>query len=351
MTLRRKVFSGYVILLGVFLGAIYPLVEWWIAREIVQLTPSDMAVSSILSLLHKDLLLLIISLLVVFACFAWLIFYQATRPIRRLIRAIDLNAKSMAPINVGDMSPEDDVALLANALNQLSERIRRQISVGKDFIANASHELKTPITIIRGFAETLHDHPELPPEKVQEVTHKIVVNCQRMETLVRNLLTLADVENLPLERLQECNIAIAIDNCVQMLQTLYPLAKIALTYPQELYVIGDQDLLELAIMNLLNNAAKYSKGVAQIAVNAFLENKEVVIVISDCGIGIPKEDQSRIFERFYTVNKAHSRKLGGSGLGLAITRTIIEKHRGKISLQSVLGEGTTFTIRLPASFV
>jgi two-component system phosphate regulon sensor histidine kinase PhoR len=226
----------------------------------------------------------------------------------------------------------------------------KMIEIGKDFVANASHELKTPITIIRGFAETLYDHPELPQSVWLDIVKKIVRNCERMETLVRNLLTLADIENLPRTRLQECMLIDLIENCKQMVINVYPTAKIDIhTFEKDqTHIIADQDLLELAIVNLLTNAAKYSNPPACIDVELKqLDEKNIQISIKDKGIGIPKEDLEHIFNRFYTVDKAHSRKLGGSGLGLSITKTIIEKHKGKINASSVIGEGTEFIITLP----
>lgn len=223
------------------------------------------------------------------------------------------------------------------------------LDMGKDFIANASHELKTPITIVRGFAETLNDHPELPKEVSIDITSKILKNCKRMETIVRNLLTLADIEKLPPSRLQESNLSELVQNCIQMILSVYPHAEVnvILKNNEDIHLIVDPDLLELAFMNLMDNAAKYSSPPAQIQINMEQKEKEVYICIQDHGIGIPPEDVKHIFNRFYTVNKAHSRKLGGAGLGLSIVKTIIEKHGGKISVTSKVGVGTSFHIILP----
>jgi signal transduction histidine kinase/PAS domain-containing protein len=225
----------------------------------------------------------------------------------------------------------------------------RVLEMGKDFVANASHELRTPITIIKGFAETLQDMPELPREMLVDITEKIVRNCQRMDTLVKNLLTLADLENLPSSRFQECDLVALVETCRQVMVSVYESAHIVIEKSSEtILVAADPDILELALINLMNNAAKYSNPPAQITIGLVQESDEVCITISDQGIGIPPADLEHIFERFYTVDKARSRRLGGAGLGLSIVRTIIEKHHGTISVSSVVGEGTTFTIRLPA---
>lgn len=227
----------------------------------------------------------------------------------------------------------------------------RALEKGKEFVANASHELKTPITIIQGFAETLHDNRNLPKEVFIEITEKILRNCHRMEKLVRNLLVLADMDtHLPLSRVQECSLVDLLNNCIQLVQSVYRTASILLSNPsgEDIFVGIDPMLFELAITNLLDNAAKYSEPPAKIQITINRDENQVMITIQDQGIGIPKEDLEHIFDRFYTVNKAHSRKMGGSGLGLSICRTIIEKHLGKISIESEVGKGTTFTLLLPA---
>ncbi|HEV8052772.1 MAG TPA: HAMP domain-containing sensor histidine kinase, partial [Parachlamydiaceae bacterium] len=218
------------------------------------------------------------------------------------------------------------------------------------FIANASHELKTPITIIRGFAEILNDNPGLPAATTSEMTQKIVNNCQRMTQLIRDLLTLSDVDNIPLSRLEECDLYDMIEQCSNTVHDVYPDAKIEIIQQSEgeMTVAADPSLMELAIVNLLENAAKYSKPPAEITVTLQREHGKIRLAITDKGLGIPKQDLEHIFERFYTVDKAHSQKLGGSGLGLSIVQNIIHKHFGQISLESELGVGTTFTIILPA---
>lgn len=218
----------------------------------------------------------------------------------------------------------------------------------RDFIANASHELKTPITIIRGFAEALHDNPELPATTQKEVTNKIVRNCNRMAALIKDLLTLADIENIPSSRLSNCSLIDLTERCRSMVLEVFPDSIITIdNQKEEVEMIADMDLLELAIMNLIENAAKYSHRPAQINVTLDEGPDEVMIKVSDKGIGIPFADQEHIFDRFYTVDKAHSQKMGGSGLGLSIVKTIVEKHYGTITLESELGKGTTFTIRMP----
>lgn len=224
----------------------------------------------------------------------------------------------------------------------------RILEMGKDFVANASHELRTPITIIKGFAETMQDLPELPREMVADMTEKIVRNCQRMDSLVKNLLTLADLDNLPESRFQECDLTALAEACREVVLSIYKAASIEIDSCEEpIAVNADPDILELAIINLLDNAAKYSNSPAQICMKIWRKAEEVHISISDKGIGIPLSELDHIFDRFYTVDKARSRRFGGAGLGLSIVRTIVEKHHGSISASSQIGKGTTFRIVLP----
>lgn len=228
--------------------------------------------------------------------------------------------------------------------------LHKVIELGKDFIANASHELKTPITIIRGFAETLYDHPELSFEVFREIIEKIVSNCQRMDTLVKNLLTLAAVdEGLPRSRLQECDLMDLVSEARQTILAVHPHAEITIHAKEEepLHLMVDSDLFIQAILNLLDNAVKYSKPPAKVDVRLEKQGKEMILQVADHGIGIPHEDLDRIFERFYAVDKSHSRSMGGSGLGLSIVERIVEKHDGKIEVDSTLGVGTTFTLTFP----
>jgi len=217
--------------------------------------------------------------------------------------------------------------------------------LGKDFVANASHELRTPITIIKGFAETIYDLPEISEAMLIEFTEKIVRNCKRMDNLVKNLLTLADLDYLPKARMQEVDLVGLLDNCNNSLLALHPEIEIEAFQNEEIILVnGDPDLLELAVMNHLENAVKYSKSPAKLTITIADFESYVELSIEDQGIGIPSDDLEKVFERFYTVDKAHSRRLGGAGLGLSIVNVIVKKHDAKISAQSKVGVGTTFKI-------
>ena len=222
------------------------------------------------------------------------------------------------------------------------------LEVGKTFIANASHELRTPITIIRGFDEMLQNDSRLSLQTKIDITNKIVHTCDRFDKLVKSLLTIADLENISPERFRTCNLISLIDNCKHLLLTAYPHVQISISSPlEEVFTLGDPDLLDLAIMNLLENAVKYSPSSPRIHVSIQIKNEQTTVSIQDQGIGIPAPDLPHIFDRFYTVDKARSRKKGGVGLGLSIVKTILEKHQGTVSVASELGKGSEFSLNLP----
>jgi len=221
------------------------------------------------------------------------------------------------------------------------------LEMGKDFIANASHELKTPTMIIRGFAEMLQDMKDMPKEMLDGILEKIIRNCKRMDALVRSLLTLSDVESIDLTQTRMCDIADVVEESKRSVLSIYPYAKLSVESLSEVVAEVDPNTLELAITNVLENAVKYSAEEADIKVSIREESDRAIVSVHDRGIGISEEDLDHIFDRFYTVNKAHSRKLGGAGLGLSIVKTIIDKHQGKMHVSSTLGQGSTFTLSLP----
>lgn len=225
---------------------------------------------------------------------------------------------------------------------------KQKVSLGKEFIANATHELRTPITIIKGFVETIKDMPELSYQMLEDISEKILRSCHRMDRIVKNLLTLTDLDHLTNAHKSEFDLVSLTDNCKHDLQTIYPEAEISIVSEKEcLKAFADPDLLELAIMNLMQNAVKYSEDLAKITINLEESSKEFTINISDQGKGIPKEYQESIFDRFSTVNKSESRKLCGAGLGLSIVKTIVDKHQGKISTKANSPKGTTFKMSFP----
>lgn len=220
--------------------------------------------------------------------------------------------------------------------------------MGKEFISNASHELRTPITIIKGFIETLQDLPEVSDAMLEGIFEKILRSCKRMDDIVKNLLILTDLDHLFKPNMKSFDLLALLDNCKHSILELYPETTVEIiSLEKEKMTEADPSLLELAMMNLLQNAVKYSPTPATIQIKLEEGKTESLIKIIDNGCGIPEENLPHIFNRFYSVNKTLSRKLGGAGLGLSIVKNIIEKHQGNITAESNPDGGTIFTVALP----
>jgi len=227
------------------------------------------------------------------------------------------------------------------------ERMRR------DFVANVSHELRTPVTSIQGFAETLLADPEGEIEQRKEFLEIILRQAKRLTAIVDDLLDLARVENMG-ER-GEAQLALSplypvLHSAVQTCRAKAEARRISilLECPENLQAFIHCELLERAIINLLDNAIKFSGEETEIRLEAKQNDRHVVICVRDQGVGIPAEHLPRIFERFYRVDKARSRKMGGTGLGLAIVKHVISLHKGRVSVESAVGRGSVFIIELPS---
>ena len=236
-------------------------------------------------------------------------------------------------------------------LNDVSN-YRRLENIRRDFVANVSHELKTPITSIKGFVETLLDGAMHDPEDAQRFLKIIARQADRLHAIIDDLLRLSRIEqseessDIPLE---VAPLRPVLENAVHDCQ---PRAAeraivIELSCDEHLTARINAPLLEQAVLNLLDNAIKYSGDEGRIVVSAVAQGGHAVVAVRDQGCGIPAEHLPRIFERFYRVDKARSRKLGGTGLGLAIVKHIVNVHQGRVTVESALGRGSTFSIFLP----
>lgn len=237
-------------------------------------------------------------------------------------------------------------------LNDVS-RLKQLENLRRDFAANVSHELRTPITSIKGFVETLLDGAMANPQDSQRFLGIIGRQADRLNTIIEDLLSLSRIEketesggiSLSIGRLDEV-LQEAVHDCSA--RAAERNIHVVLDCPSDLKAKVKADLLEQAVINLLDNAIKYSEPGKQVWVTGRREDQMAVIAVKDEGSGIAAEHHSRLFERFYRVDKARSRKLGGTGLGLAIVKHIALAHRGEVTVESAVGKGSTFFIRLPA---
>ncbi|AEH50660.1 sensor histidine kinase [Pseudothermotoga thermarum] len=223
----------------------------------------------------------------------------------------------------------------------------------KEFVSNVSHELRTPLTSIHGYAETLLNDPDIDPETRQRFLSIIENEAARMTRLINDLLDLERLESgearFEFQPVDLCSVIKYVLSIVEPLAVQYG---VKVEYScQDIVLEADQDRLIQMLVNLVDNAVKYTSlketGEKQVKVSAKLQDESVVIKVEDTGPGIPKNALERIFDRFYRVDKGRSRKMGGAGLGLSIVKTIVDRHNGKIYVESEVGVGTTFTVVLP----
>jgi two-component system phosphate regulon sensor histidine kinase PhoR len=237
-------------------------------------------------------------------------------------------------------------------LHDISE-LRRLERARRDFVANVSHEFKTPLTAIQGFAETLLSGALEDAEHSRKFIEIIRENAVRLGRLTDDLLKLAQIEAGKLE-LQRQPVAVnsVIQPCLEVARLKADQKNLTLDTDCRAdlpLVNGDSLCLQQVLQNLLDNAVRYSPTGGRIIVRAFVRGSEIVISVSDSGVGIPKAEQERIFERFYRADASRSREDGGTGLGLSIAKHLVEAHGGRIQVQSEVGIGSTFSVFLPCA--
>lgn len=227
------------------------------------------------------------------------------------------------------------------------ERIRR------DFVANVSHELRTPITSIKGFVETLNDGALDDPDNARRFLGIILRHVDRLNAIIEDLMSLSRIEQenesgrIALKSGSVCDVLSACEAVIRV-KARKSDVELEFSCDETLRAQMNRQLMEQAVVNLLDNAIKFSEAGSTVGISALARDGEVVIEVEDQGPGIAREHQERIFERFYRVDRARSRKAGGTGLGLAIVKHIAQAHGGHVSLKSSPGHGSTFRIHLPA---
>jgi two-component system sensor histidine kinase VicK len=224
----------------------------------------------------------------------------------------------------------------------------------KDFVANVSHELKTPLTTIKSYTETLLDQDINDCKTINSFLSIIDGETDRMSRLVRELLQLSRLDHKQEKWFKkEMNLVSAVRSAVTKVELTAANKGQQLNYifdsKQKITTFIDRDRIDQVLLNVLSNAIKYTPEGGRIDVDAYQEGSQAVVIISDNGIGIGEREIPRVFERFYRVDKARSREMGGTGLGLAIAKQIIEEHGGTIGIESQSGKGTKVTVTLPSA--
>ncbi|MCC7360365.1 MAG: HAMP domain-containing protein [Anaerolineales bacterium] len=277
-----------------------------------------------------------------------------------IARSIAQPLQKMAQVSQGiargdytQAAPEtgpDEVRALGGALNGMARQVQATQQAQREFLANVSHELKTPLTSIQGFAQALLDGTADSPAVTEHAAQIIYTEAERMRRLVEGLLELARLEaGAPALRRSPLDLRAQLGAVLERFGPRAQAAGVTLVnaLPAALPTLtADGDRLAQVFDNLLDNALKHTPAGGQVTLTALPTGREVVVAVSDTGAGIPAADLDRLFERFYQVDKSRARP-GGVGLGLAISREIVAAHGGRMEAQSVVGQGSTFTVHLP----
>lgn len=276
---------------------------------------------------------------------------DSTGPVEASERTIELYGPPRRTLVVR-ATPLDDgqrsLGIVA-VMEDVSER-RRLEAVRRDFVANVSHELKTPVAALALLAETLAD--EKDPTVTQRLASRIQAEAVRVGRIIEDLLDLSRIEAEEAPPREPVSVGLVMAEAADRVRAAAERRQIRIATaepPEDCLVLGDRRQVVSAVHNLIDNAVKYSPDGSVVQVETGTEQGWVDIVVKDNGIGIPARDLSRIFERFYRVDQARSRSSGGTGLGLAIVRHVAGNHGGRVMVNSREGEGSVFTLRLPAA--
>lgn len=311
---------------------------------------TDTIVNTMDILNRKAMIMESIMVICIFA-FVLILVQAMVRPFERVTKAINEMKEGYRdePISVPDYLETENIV---DAFNSLLERMKALDDSRQEFVANVSHELKTPITSVKVLADSLLAQPDAPAELYREFMEDIAEEIERENKIINDLLALVKQD----KSVAEMNISVVNLNTLTeiILKRLRPIARkknIEITMISKRQVTAEVDEVKLSLIltNLVENAIKYNREQGKVEVSLDADHQFFTIQVKDTGIGIPEENLSQIYERFYRVDKSHSRQIGGTGLGLAITRSAVLLHRGSIKAESTEGEGTTFTVKIPLS--
>jgi heavy metal sensor kinase len=311
--------------------------------------PNDDVVET-LAQFREYLLMFAPLLLLVAAAGGYWLSRRALAPVDEVVRT----ARDISGANLHSRLPKldtgDELQRLSDTLNQMLARIEAAFLRVTEFTADASHELRTPVSLIRTEAELALRRSRGEAEYKESLRH-ILLEAERTTVLIEELLSLARAdagrEMLLMQPVDLCGTLQEVVESWRQVATIRNLEFSSNIPQQDLFVLGDTSALRQVANILLDNAFKYTSSPGNVSLTLELKAVNVAVVVRDSGIGIAKEDQSRIFERFYRVDKARSRAQGGVGLGLSIARWIVLQHHGIIEVESRLGEGSAFRVELP----
>lgn len=284
---------------------------------------------------------------------SWLMAFWIPRPIRKLNTKLKQVSEGHLDEMI-EMEGSTEITDLTDTFNQILSKLQLLENSRQEFVSNVSHELKTPITSMKVLADSLLVQEDTPAEMYREFMTDIAEEIERENKIINDLLTLVRLDKQSVDLNVE---AVSINELLELLlKRIRPIAakrNIEIIFESMRDIVAEIDVVKmsLAFTNLIENAVKYNKDDGWVHVVLDADHKFFYVKVSDSGVGIPEDCQERVFERFYRVDKARSRETGGTGLGLAITRNAILMHKGAINIYSVPEEGTTFTVRIPLTYI
>lgn len=300
------------------------------------------------SLIYKiKVLLIVVSLLIMVGLY--LLTYLFLKPINKFYPAIENIKKGDLGQKV-DIRTSDEFSLLGDAFNSMTVRLNEVDEQREAFVANVSHELKTPLASIKLLTENLLLQDNIEKKVYREFLKDINDEIDRLNNIVTELLSLVDLDKNKLKLdLQITYLNYILEKIIEQLNPLAKEKNIKLIFEERdrIQIKIDKNKIKQAVINIVHNAIKYSDEGSVVKIALYTDKNYATIKISDNGYGIPKESLTYIFDRFYRVDKARSRKTGGTGLGLSISKQIINMHHGTINVKSRVGRGTTFYVKIP----
>jgi len=276
-----------------------------------------------------------------------------TKPFRQLTNDISDMKEGYAsdPVMVNDYIETEQIS---DAFNQVYMRMKRLDDSRQEFVSNVSHELKTPMTSVKVLADSLLAQEDAPAELYREFMGDITKEIDRENKIISDLLTLVKMDKTSAElTISQVDINELIELVLKRLRPIARKKDVEITFESLKAVTATVDEVKISqvITNLVENAIKYNVDHGFVRVTLDADHQFFIVIISDTGIGMTQDDMNHIFERFYRADKSHSREIGGTGLGLSITRSAILMHRGSISVDSEVGNGTTFTVKIPLTYI
>ncbi|MDP2660754.1 MAG: HAMP domain-containing sensor histidine kinase [Dehalococcoidia bacterium] len=315
---------------------------------VVQVGESLYSTDSSLRGLSYILALGILGTWILFSVGGWLLAGRALNPLSEISQAAEhIGATGDFGQRIAYNGPKDELGVLASTFNQMIARIQKTFDAQRQFVGDASHELGSPLTVIRGNLDLLKRN--LPEQDRLECQGAMEREASRMDRIIGDLLMLAQMDGQPQGRLQPVNMERVVRAVYRQAQPLAGKRRLCVEQLEAAAVMGDAHQLNQAVFNLVENAVKYTPEDGAVTLSLQANGPWLLARVADTGIGIPQEEIPHIFDRFYRVDKARSRAKGGTGLGLAIVKAISEAHGGRVTVESAPGKGSVFTLWLPVS--